>query len=113
MNYAMVHLIAKTTGRSAGMAAKPNPMHIDGFTVNEGVCGMAYVKIVAKNKEAKGFVKWLKENNIGFKAYGSGWQIPCDEFNQSFARKLAYCEAYAAHLRMLCNIPATVVEWVN
>ena len=102
---------AHVAGKAAGEAIIPNPMSIGGFTVSEGICGMAYVGVRANTTEGRKLVNWCKTKNLGFKGY-SMFQIPCHEFNQSFARKMAYCEAFAAVLQEN-GISATVIEWVN
>lgn len=60
-----------------------------------GACGFAWIVV----KPALGkFVKWLKINDIGYKAYGGGWAIPArPKFTQgkAIAQSLAINEAWA------------------
>ena len=91
---------AHEAGIKAGMRSTPEPMTVrytdrDGNirrdTINEGVCGFAYVWI----KPARGkFVKFLKDNRIGYSSYEGGYKVSVHEFNQSMERKLAYAKAF-------------------
>ena len=65
------------------------------YFVAGGVCGFAWVVI----KPAQGkFVKWLKEQGIGYKAYGGGWAImahPQNTKNSPLCQSLEINEAWA------------------
>lgn len=96
---------AAWAGKQAGERIKPTPMVVyeaDGlsnrprpgaqvWTVNEGVCGFAWVNI----KATTGFARWLKAEGIGHKSYYGGWDIWVWEFGQSMTRKAAYAAAFA------------------
>jgi hypothetical protein len=61
-------------------------------------CGFAWVTI----KPARGpFVSYLKEQNIGHKAYGGGWQIwnPSENATQWMDAKKAGADAFAKILQ--------------
>lgn len=63
--------------------------------VEGGVCGFASIVI----QPARGrFVKWLKENNMGYRHYYGGYEIPVNEGGQSMQRKEAYAHAFAKAL---------------
>lgn len=65
------------------------------YFVAGGVCGFAWVVIKPANSK---FVKWLKKQNIGYKAYGGGWAImarPQNTRNNPLAQSLEINEAWA------------------
>jgi hypothetical protein len=71
----------------------PTPMYITDYTepVMDGLCGFAYIVI----KDArKGFAKWLKSKNIGYRCYKGGWEIFAETDDQSFERARAYAETF-------------------
>jgi hypothetical protein len=96
---------AHEAGLVAFNAAKPVPMIVtwEGGRefVDDGVCGFAWIII----KPARGpFVKYLKDNKIGYKRdYGGGGYMvsPKGEagFSQSMQRKEAYARAFAGVLK--------------
>ena len=105
---ATVYAEAHALGIAAGNACSPTPMVVgtpttplgddidyskDTYYVSDGVCGFAWVNI----KPARGgFVKFLKDNNIGRKdSYYGGWTIWVSGFGQSVDRKSAYARAFA------------------
>lgn len=91
---------AHEAGMVAGKRFTPEPMtvsyrDIDGSvrrdTISDGVCGFAYVRI----RPARGkFVKFLKDNRIGYTSYEGGYKVSVNAFNQSMERKLAYAVAF-------------------
>lgn len=93
---------ASAAGRKAGDSAYVRPMVVtnretnESYYIEDGVCGFAEVHIT----EARGaFVSWCKENDLGWKAYGSGYDLKIDGgYNQSLQRKEAFCSAFAAVL---------------
>ncbi len=87
---------AKLAGSDAANAHTPQPMHIRGYApILDGVCGFAYITI----KPATGaFVRWLKSQGIGHKAYYGGWEISVREYGQSMERKEAHARAAAQYL---------------
>ena len=99
---------AHSKGIAAGNACSPTPMVVgqpttplgnvidyskDTYYVSDGVCGFAWINF----KPARGgFVKYLKQNNIGRKdSYYGGYTIWVREFGQSLARKESYARAFA------------------
>jgi hypothetical protein len=77
-------------------------------------CGMAYVRIYGAAGFPRKFINWMAKQGMGFKpSMGSGWTLPCHLYNQSFERKRAWCDGYAAVLRSAGEISATTEEWVN
>lgn len=107
---------AKIAGELAARATHPTPIevydaHLDGSPVKGGgrwispggVCGFAWVVI---KPATGGFVRWLKEQRIGYKGYRGGWTVPAHpDFGrgtplcQSLEIKNAYARAMAAVLR--------------
>jgi hypothetical protein len=78
----------------------PRPMVVSSgiqqYYISEGVCGFAYVKI----RPATGaFVKYLKAQGLGHKAYGGGYEICSWELggvgrgSQSYERAMAAARA--------------------
>ena len=108
---ATIYSEAHALGIKAGNECSPTPMVVgtpttplgndidyskDTYYVSDGVCGFAWVNI----KPARGgFVKYLKENDIGRKdSYYGGYTVWVSGFGQSLARKEAYARAFAKHL---------------
>lgn len=96
-----LHNAAHYVGMAAGMAAQPEPMRvIDGttgtaWTVPEGPCGFAWVKIPARGS----FARWALACGLMRKSsYEPGAVLRVHEFGQSVARKAAYARAYADRL---------------
>lgn len=116
MTPAEIHHVATVEGCAKGKAVHVEPMVVVGFgggVVEDGICGMAYVKIVATTPEGRALVKYLKAEGTGFKSsMGTGWMVPCHLYNQSFTRKRAWCDGYAAVLRNN-NVVAHIEEWIN
>jgi hypothetical protein len=87
---------ACTVGHKAALAAVTTSMNINGYSVEGGVCGFAYINI----KPARGpLVTFLKAENIGRKSYTGGYDIGVTAYGQSLARKEAYANAFAKVLR--------------
>ncbi len=92
---------AHKAGINAAKECTPTPMIISGYSpIFEGACGFAW--IVVKDAR-KGIGKWLKNNNIGYLNYKSGWAVPAEidqienvswDF-QSIEPKIAYADAFA------------------
>ena len=106
-----IYTEAHALGIKAGNECSPTPMVVgtpttplgddidyskDTYYVSDGVCGFAWVNI----KPARGgFVKYLKEKDIGRKdSYYGGYTVWVSGFGQSLARKEAYARAFAKHL---------------
>lgn len=90
---------ASAAGKKAGDSAYVRPMVVSDtdtkqtYFIEDGVCGFAEVHI----ETARGaFVKWCKENDLGWKAYRGGYDLQIDGgYNQSMQRKEAFCAAFA------------------
>ena len=102
---------AHSAGLAAGHGCTPTPMVVgtpttplgndidydkETYYVADGMCGFAWINI----KPARGgFVKYLKDNDIGRKdSYYGGYTIWVSGFGQSLARKESYARAFANHL---------------
>ncbi len=98
---------AIAAGMAAGQRKTPIPMVVEQhssplddnspveqqWTVPDGVCGFAWVRITPATCS---FVKFLKSKNMGsYSDYQGGWIIWVQEFNQSYERKMAYADAFA------------------
>ena len=91
---------AHAAGMEAGNAAQPQTMVVtDGrqeWRVPEGPCGFASVVVYPGNCS---FALWAKKNRNATKAYRGGMTVRwVSEFNQSYTRKDAYAQAFAAVL---------------
>lgn len=123
-NWLQVLLDATGKGMEAGLAVVPNPMIVESggniYTVNEGMCGFAWVKVYLSNSESRQFINKLKTYNLAVKdteewevrqnavftkSIDKGYQMWVHQFNQSYERKRAYAQAFAEHLRIF-NINA-------
>ena len=96
-----LHAAAHHAGMAAGNAAQPEPMRvIDGttgtaWTVPEGPCGFAWVRIPARGS----FARWALVSGLMRKSCAEpGAFLRVHEFGQSVERKAAYATAYAEHL---------------
>ena len=86
-----LYLTAREAGLDAGNSLLCTSMRIGNYVVQEGLCGVACVRITpARGK----FVQWLKFSNIGYKAYDRGYLIPIHDHNQSLQRKEAHAIAF-------------------
>ena len=101
---------ANDAGSAAGDAVVPTPMVVGTakgllddaidkskpmYFVEDGVCGFATVIV----KPARGkFVKFCKDNNLGYKWYYGGYAIPVRGYGQSLTKKEAYARAFAGVL---------------
>jgi len=99
MDYAAIWAEAWTAGVMAGLACRPTPMVILGSSdrrvidvVNDGMCGFAWVKVRPANSK---MARWLKSQNLGYKAYDGGWDVSVHDFGQSWERKSAAARAIA------------------
>ena len=96
-----LHAHAHRAGMAAGMAAQPDPMTVidsttgTAWTVPDGLCGFAWVKISARGS----FARWALDSGLMRKSsVEPGAFLRVHEFNQSMIRKEAYAKAYAEHL---------------
>jgi hypothetical protein len=102
---------AKEAGEAAAKACTPTPMIVGTPThplgndidptkrvyyVPQGVCGFAWISI---HPATSGFVRWMKSQGIGRRAYGGGWQVWVSGYGQSMEKKSAYAGAVAAVLQ--------------
>lgn len=109
-----IYRAALKAGTQAWKAAKPVPMIVEQrasvsndkspvvktWTVSGGPCGYASVNIRPATSR---FVRFLKEKNIGHKAYQGGWSVGVPMLSrgpevQSLARNEAFASAFAAVL---------------
>lgn len=104
MNFDELWAAASAAATTAGEKCQPTAMlvqQVNPFSgevlktyppVMDGPCGFAYVKIKPANSP---FARWLKLKNIGYKAYGGGWEVSIHAFGQSYERKSAAAYAMA------------------
>jgi hypothetical protein len=92
MDYAYIYKEANKIGK---LSAKVNA----GDDIMIFPCGFAWVKISQKDEISKGFVSWLKENNIGSKSLGGGYEIWIHDHNQSMLHKEHHAIEMAEYLR--------------
>ncbi len=92
MNYEEIYKESQKLGRlSALVHAGENVMIFP--------CGFAWVKISQKDPISKGFVNWLKENNIGSKSLSGGYEIWIHDHNQSMLHKEYHAIEMAKYLQ--------------
>lgn len=107
IQFEMLWSAADAAGRKAAAECTPRPMVVTQHgsetggvrvvdIIDDGMCGFAYVKIRPANGP---FVKWLKTRNVGYKAYGGGWEVSIHDYGQSWERKRAHARAMATVLR--------------
>lgn len=100
-NWETLYDKAHNAGMTAGESVTPNAMvvtnGVQNYYVSEGLCGFAWVVVTPGNSS---FAIWAKKNRGARKEYSGGvcakW---VSEFNQSYERKVAYAQAFAAVLR--------------
>jgi len=90
---------AESAGRVAAADCSPRPMHISGgyAPVTEGVCGFGWVKIRPANSALANRLK--KAGKARTNNYNGGCDVWCSGYQQSYQRKMAFCEAYAEVIR--------------
>jgi len=100
-SFERLHNAAHRAGMAAGNAAQPDPMTVidsangTAWTVPDGLCGFAWVKISARGS----FARWALDCGLMRKSsVQPGAFLRVREFGQSMIRKEAYAKAYAAHL---------------
>ncbi len=104
---------ARVLGIEAGQECSPIPMEVHSpnsgqhWTVPDGVCGFAWVKVRPGNCS---FAHWLKKNEHAKSGYGGGVHIYISDFGQSLARKGACARAMAKHLRDELGVNARAFE---
>ncbi len=100
--YAKFWQEAWQAGHAAGAAHKPRAMIVCDATgspietVNEGMCGFAWVTVLGANK---GFGYWLIKQGLANRGYTKGAQVWISAYNQSYERKMAHAYAMAKSLR--------------
>jgi len=106
---------AHTAGQVAADAAIPTPMLVGTavglsdtidtskpvYIVRGGLCGFAYIIV---RPATGGFVRWMREQQIGYKHYYGGWSVPArpltpPDLSQSVEIKEKYAHAFANVLR--------------
>lgn len=103
-----LYLRARKAGLEAGTSAGVTPMIVGSpttplgsdidrnkpvYVVPDGPCGFAWVNIKPANSA---FAKWLIRSDIArIDGYAGGATVSCRDFNQSMARKEAYCYAFS------------------
>lgn len=108
--YAALAKKADAAGKAAAEAKTPTPMIVGEakslfddsidyskptYFVESGVCGFAWVFV----KGNTGFGRWAKNAGIASKGYPTGLNIRVSGYGQSYERKMAYAQAYAAVLK--------------
>jgi hypothetical protein len=108
--YARLAKKADAAGKAAAEAKTPTPMIVGEakslfddsidyskptYFVESGVCGFAWVFV----KGNTGFGRWAKNAGIASKGYPTGLNIRVSGYGQSYERKMAYAQAYAAVLQ--------------
>jgi hypothetical protein len=108
MDFHKIWTDAFIAGEAAAKACTPKPMtivQVNPITdeviktyepIADGMCGFAWVKIRPANSA---FARWLKDNNIGHKAYDGGWDVSIQLYSQSWERKYAHAKATAEVLK--------------
>jgi len=100
-----IAVAADCAGRAAAEAKVPEPMTVVGqigadagreYHVPAGVCGFAWVTIVPGTCS---FAHYAKKHLGAQKPYRGGMQIWVSAYGQSYERKRAYAQAYAAVLK--------------
>jgi hypothetical protein len=101
LSEAQLFAAAHAAGMAAGNAAVPTPMTvvdtISGHVylpVAAGVCGFAWINVPGNSA----FGRYAKKRGYS-KGYPSGINIWVREFGQSYERKMAYAQAFAAVLK--------------
>lgn len=107
--YAALAAKADAAGKAAAEALTPTPMIVGEakslftdeidyskptYYVAGGVCGFAWVWL----KGNTGFGRWAKAQGIASKGYPNGLNIRASGYGQSYEKKLAYAQGYAAVL---------------
>lgn len=94
---------AYQAGNAAANAAIPEPMIVQdaqtGYVyapIMDGVCGFAWVIVRPGNSR---FARYLKEERGCRKGYRGGISYYVGGYGQSYTRKVAFAEAFAATLR--------------
>lgn len=108
--YAALAAKADAAGKAAADALTPTPMIVGEakslfsddidyskptYYVESGVCGFAWVWL----KGNTGFGRWAKAQGIASKGYPNGLNIRASGYGQSYEKKLAYAQGYAAVLK--------------
>lgn len=115
--YRALFSAAHRAGMQAAETVHPAPMRITGptgrvHTVPDGPCGYAWVHIqpgtCALAQAARTHLHARRNRRLG------GVEIPVHLGTQSYTRKLAYAEAFAAHLREETREPRVMsVGWLD
>jgi len=109
VDYSAIFTEACLAGKRAGENCKPSPMVVQQhenmlddnspvsqqWTVQDGVCGFAWVKVGGNT----GFGRWLMKSGNGSKGYPSGVVYWVAMFGQSMQRKEAFAHAFAQVLK--------------
>lgn len=74
----------------------PTSEIINAYTVPDGVCGFAVIRIRPANCE---FARFVTGWNYGHKSIQGGVVINVSMYNQCYQRKVAYADAFSAVLR--------------
>lgn len=111
--YATLAAKADAAGKAAAEALTPTPMIVGEakaifgpgsndidyskptYYVPSGVCGFAWVWL----KGNTGFGRWAKSAGIASKGYPNGLNIRASGYGQSYEKKMAYAQGYAAVLK--------------
>ena len=98
MTYETVWAQAMDAGEMAAMACTPTPMIVQGYEdqpVWDGVCGFASVRY----KGNTGFGRWARKTGRAEKSYSGGLYTYVSGYGQSYERKKAFAQGFAAVLQ--------------
>ena len=107
-----LHNTAQAIGRMAGRDHTPTPMQVGGYTIPDGPCGFAWVRVKCTGKGAA-FINGLKKEGLASANINCfdpkvvwerstsqpGYMFWVSDFGQSYERKLAMARAMGNHLR--------------
>ena len=96
--FAKLYAKAHEAGCKAGDAHVPQPMYIRGYApIADGLCGIAWINV---KPGTSAFARWLKATGKArTDSYEGGVCIWVTDYNQSFAKKRAYANAFAQVLQ--------------
>lgn len=93
---------AEQAGMAAGMACTPEPMVIEGYQpISDGLCGFAWIRLKMTSPLGRYIGQHIpkSDQHASFRGWKRGITEPglrrwVFEFNQSYAKKTAYAQAY-------------------
>ena len=88
---------ADIAGVAAGIKCTPQIIVVEGYESEPfAICGFAWVTFKPATTR---FVRFLKKEGIARKAYAGGATMWVEKYGQSYDRKLAYAQAFAASIQ--------------